>query len=166
MHCAKGFETTRRGSLINSPSVRPHTALLSPFRALEISVGNLLGLGHGRIATAFPITPESDNRPHFGNPVIGIYAQYEYDMQDFIKRHPFPGPGLAVRILGDVTQEGALDLLRKVDDVYINAIRRAGLYDEIWQVWLQHLYRTTVPALNIGPLCPNFQVYYLHFSGL
>lgn len=38
-----------------------------------------------------------------------------------------------MRILGDVTQEGALDLLRKVDDVYISAIRRHGLYDEIWQ---------------------------------
>jgi GMP synthase PP-ATPase subunit len=39
-----------------------------------------------------------------------------------------------VRILGDVTQKGALDLLRKADDIYINAIRRHGLYDDIWQV--------------------------------
>lgn len=54
-------------------------------------------------------------------------------LQDFIKRHPFPGPGLAVRVLGDVTREGALDLLRQVDDVYVSAIRRHGLYDEIWQ---------------------------------
>jgi GMP synthase (glutamine-hydrolysing) len=55
-------------------------------------------------------------------------------MQDFIKRHPFPGPGLAVRILGDVTDPKALSVLRQVDEIYINAIRRAGLYDSIWQV--------------------------------
>ena len=47
-------------------------------------------------------------------------------------RHPFPGPGLAIRVLGDVTEE-KLDVLRRVDDVFIRSLREFGLYDEIWQ---------------------------------
>ena len=47
-------------------------------------------------------------------------------------RHPFPGPGLAVRILGPVTQE-RLDMLREADEIFIAELRKAGLYDEIWQ---------------------------------
>ena len=47
-------------------------------------------------------------------------------------RHPFPGPGLAVRILGPVTQE-RLDILREADEIFIAELRRAALYDEIWQ---------------------------------
>ena len=54
--------------------------------------------------------------------------------EQFIKRHPFPGPGLAVRVLGDVTEAGKLDTLREVDEIFINTIREYGLYDEIWQV--------------------------------
>ena len=47
-------------------------------------------------------------------------------------RHPFPGPGLAVRILGPITQE-RLDMLREADEIFIAELRKAGLYDEIWQ---------------------------------
>jgi len=47
-------------------------------------------------------------------------------------RHPFPGPGLAIRILGEVTRE-SLDILRAVDKIFIDEIRQANLYDEIWQ---------------------------------
>jgi GMP synthase (glutamine-hydrolysing) len=47
-------------------------------------------------------------------------------------RHPFPGPGLAVRILGPITQE-RLDMLREADEIFIAELREAGLYDEIWQ---------------------------------
>ena len=47
-------------------------------------------------------------------------------------RHPFPGPGLAVRVIGPVTRE-RLDILREADEIFITAIRAAGLYDEIWQ---------------------------------
>ncbi len=47
-------------------------------------------------------------------------------------RHPFPGPGLAVRILGPVTQE-RLDMLREADEIFIVELQKAGLYDEIWQ---------------------------------
>ncbi|MCZ6676485.1 MAG: glutamine-hydrolyzing GMP synthase [Candidatus Poribacteria bacterium] len=49
-----------------------------------------------------------------------------------IKRHPFPGPGLAVRVLGEITQE-RLDILREADEIFITELRKAGLYDEIWQ---------------------------------
>ncbi|WP_027482430.1 glutamine-hydrolyzing GMP synthase [Deinococcus pimensis] len=47
-------------------------------------------------------------------------------------RHPFPGPGLAIRILGDVTRE-KLDVLRRVDDIFISGLREFGLYDQTWQ---------------------------------
>ncbi len=52
----------------------------------------------------------------------------------FIRRHPFPGPGLAVRIMGEVTRE-RLDLLRRADRVVTDEIRAAGLYDELWQAF-------------------------------
>ncbi|CAH1451405.1 unnamed protein product [Lactuca virosa] len=53
----------------------------------------------------------------------------------FLKRHPFPGPGLAVRIPGDVTQGNALEILRQVDEIFIQAIKEGGIYDEIWQAF-------------------------------
>ncbi|MDP2332203.1 MAG: glutamine-hydrolyzing GMP synthase, partial [Reyranella sp.] len=53
---------------------------------------------------------------------------------DLVNRHPFPGPGLAIRIPGDITKE-KLDLLRQVDAVYLDEIRKSGLYDEIWQAF-------------------------------
>ena len=52
----------------------------------------------------------------------------------FIRRHPFPGPGLAIRIPGPVTRDKA-DLLRRADAIYLEEIREAGLYDEIWQAF-------------------------------
>ena len=52
----------------------------------------------------------------------------------FIRRHPFPGPGLAIRIPGPVNREKA-DLLRRADAIYLEEIREAGLYDEIWQAF-------------------------------
>jgi hypothetical protein len=55
-------------------------------------------------------------------------------MTSSYRRHPFPGPGLAVRVLGDVTEGNKLDVLREADEIFINAIREYGLYDEIWQV--------------------------------
>jgi GMP synthase (glutamine-hydrolysing) len=50
----------------------------------------------------------------------------------FVARHPFPGPGLAIRIPGEVTEEKC-DILRKADAIYLEEIRNAGLYDAIWQ---------------------------------
>ena len=52
--------------------------------------------------------------------------------EHLITRHPFPGPGLAVRILGDITRE-KVRVLQDADDIYIRNLREAGLYDEIWQ---------------------------------
>ncbi len=52
----------------------------------------------------------------------------------FVGRHPFPGPGLAIRCPGEITRE-KLDILRLADDIYIEEIRRAGLYDDIWQAF-------------------------------
>lgn len=63
----------------------------------------------------------------------------------FISRHPFPGPGLAVRVLGDVTEGDALDVLRHVDEVYVQTIRDYGLYDKIWQAFAVFL-----PVRSVG----------------
>jgi GMP synthase (glutamine-hydrolysing) len=50
---------------------------------------------------------------------------------DMVWRHPFPGPGLAIRIVGDITKE-RLDILRHADDIVVEEIKRAGLYRELW----------------------------------
>ena len=52
--------------------------------------------------------------------------------QSVLGRHPFPGPGLAVRIVGAITKE-RLDVLREADQIFVSELRRAGLYDDIWQ---------------------------------
>ncbi len=64
--------------------------------------------------------------------------------EEIVGRHPFPGPGLAIRVLGPVTEE-RLDLLRKVDAVYIEEIRQAGLYDQIWQA-----FAVLLPIKSVG----------------
>jgi len=65
----------------------------------------------------------------------------------FIGRHPFPGPGLAIRCPGEITRE-KLDILRKADAVYIDQIRRHGLYDEIWQAFVAILPVRTVGVMG------------------
>ena len=55
----------------------------------------------------------------------------------FLGRHPFPGPGLAVRCLGELKKE-RLDILREADAIFIEEIRKAGLYDSIWQAFCLH----------------------------
>lgn len=64
--------------------------------------------------------------------------------EDFVKRHPFPGPGLAIRMPGEITEE-KLQILRKADDVYLDEIRKAGLYDEIWQA-----FAVLLPVKSVG----------------
>ncbi len=66
-----------------------------------------------------------------------------------VGRHPFPGPGLAIRIPGEVTREKA-DLLRKVDTIYLEEIRAAGLYDAIWQAFAVLLPVRTVGVMGDG----------------
>ncbi|WP_426255322.1 glutamine-hydrolyzing GMP synthase [Sphingomonas sp. DC2300-3] len=62
----------------------------------------------------------------------------------FVGRHPFPGPGLAIRIPGEVTQERC-DILRKADAIYLEEIRNAGLYDAIWQA-----FAVLLPVRSVG----------------
>src|SRR5438045_2215541 len=67
----------------------------------------------------------------------------------FVGRHPFPGPGLAIRCPGDITRE-KLDILRKADAVYIDQIRKHGLYDDIWQAFAVLLPVKTVGVMGDG----------------
>ena len=62
----------------------------------------------------------------------------------FVGRHPFPGPGLAIRIPGEVTEERC-DILRKADAIYLEEIRLAGLYDAIWQA-----FAVLLPVRTVG----------------
>jgi GMP synthase (glutamine-hydrolysing) len=64
--------------------------------------------------------------------------------EELVGRHPFPGPGLAVRVLGAVTRE-RVDVLRESDAIYIEEIRAAGLYDEIWQA-----FAVVLPVRSVG----------------
>jgi GMP synthase (glutamine-hydrolysing) len=66
-----------------------------------------------------------------------------------VGRHPFPGPGLAIRVPGAVTRE-KLDLLRRADAVYLDEIRKAGLYDAIWQAFAVLLPVRTVGVMGDG----------------
>jgi GMP synthase (glutamine-hydrolysing) len=59
-------------------------------------------------------------------------------------RHPFPGPGLGIRILGDVTAE-KVDVLQKADHIFINGLREHGLYDKVWQAGVMLL-----PVQSVG----------------
>jgi GMP synthase (glutamine-hydrolysing) len=61
-----------------------------------------------------------------------------------ILRHPFPGPGLAVRLPGEITRDD-LDLLRRVDRIFIEALRREGLYDNVWQA-----FAVLLPVRSVG----------------
>ena len=62
----------------------------------------------------------------------------------FVGRHPFPGPGLAIRCPGEISRD-RLDILRLADAIYIEEIRRAGLYDDIWQA-----FAVLLPVRTVG----------------
>ncbi len=64
--------------------------------------------------------------------------------QHVVGRHPFPGPGLAIRILGEVTEE-KIKILQEADAIYIEEIRKAGLYDKIWQA-----FSVLLPVKTVG----------------
>jgi GMP synthase (glutamine-hydrolysing) len=64
--------------------------------------------------------------------------------EEMIGRHPFPGPGLGIRVLGPVSRD-KLDVLRKADAIYLEEIREAGLYDEIWQA-----FAVLLPVRSVG----------------
>jgi GMP synthase (glutamine-hydrolysing) len=69
--------------------------------------------------------------------------------QAFVGRHPFPGPGLAIRIPGDITRD-KLNILRRADAIYLEEIRKAGLYDAIWQAFAVLLPVRTVGVMGDG----------------
>jgi len=64
--------------------------------------------------------------------------------EKFVGRHPFPGPGLAIRLPGGVSPE-KLDILRQADAIYLDEIRKAGLYDKIWQA-----FAVLLPVQTVG----------------
>ncbi len=72
--------------------------------------------------------------------------------EEMVGRHPFPGPGLAIRVLGAVDQQ-SLDTLRKADAIYLEEIREAGLYDDIWQAFAVFL-----PIRSVGVM-GDFRTY-------
>jgi GMP synthase (glutamine-hydrolysing) len=74
--------------------------------------------------------------------------------EDLIWRHPFPGPGLAVRILGSITKE-RLDLLRRADAIFVDEVKKAGLYREIWQGFVVLLPVKSVGVMGDGRTYEN-----------
>ncbi|MFQ5797516.1 MAG: glutamine-hydrolyzing GMP synthase [Bacteroidota bacterium] len=64
--------------------------------------------------------------------------------EEFIGRHPFPGPGLAVRVLGEVTRE-KLAIVREADDIFIRELRKSGLYEDVWQA-----FAVLLPIRSVG----------------
>jgi GMP synthase (glutamine-hydrolysing) len=64
--------------------------------------------------------------------------------ESMVRRHPFPGPGLAIRIPGEITRE-KLQILRRADRVYLDEIQKAGLYDQIWQA-----FAVLLPVRTVG----------------
>jgi len=63
---------------------------------------------------------------------------------EILKRHPFPGPGLAIRIIGEVNKED-LEILRRADYIFIEELKREGLYDRVWQA-----FAVLLPVKSVG----------------
>jgi len=78
--------------------------------------------------------------------------------ESFIARHPFPGPGLAIRCPGEITEE-KLEILRNADEIYINEIKNAGLYDEIWQA-----FAVLLPTRSVGVMGDGMTADIYHFN--
>ncbi|MGK7313055.1 MAG: glutamine-hydrolyzing GMP synthase [Candidatus Longimicrobiales bacterium M2_2A_002] len=72
--------------------------------------------------------------------------------EELVARHPFPGPGLAVRILGEITRD-RLTVLREADAIFLDEIRSAGLYDDIWQA-----FAVLLPIRSVGVM-GDFRTY-------
>ena len=68
---------------------------------------------------------------------------------EFVNRHPFPGPGLGIRVLGEITKKN-VEILRKADEIFINKIKENGLYDKIWQAFC-----VLLPVKTVGVMGDN-----------
>lgn len=100
---------------------------------------------------ASPLVEKKRNAGLVLEPLAALYKDEVRDLgtllglpREIVGRHPFPGPGLGVRILGAVTRERC-DVLREADALYIQALRDAGLYDEIWQA-----FAVLLPIQSVG----------------
>ena len=69
--------------------------------------------------------------------------------KEFLNRHPFPGPGLAIRVLGQINKQN-ISILQKADDIFINKIKKEGLYDKIWQAFC-----VLLPVKTVGVMGDN-----------
>lgn len=100
---------------------------------------------------ASPLVAEKRKQGLLLEPLSGLYKDEVRTLgellglsEQVIKRHPFPGPGLAVRILGPVTKERC-DTLREADAIFISELKKRGLYDEIWQA-----FSVLLPIQSVG----------------
>jgi GMP synthase (glutamine-hydrolysing) len=75
--------------------------------------------------------------------------------KEIISRHPFPGPGLAIRMPGNITPE-KIKILKEADEIFINGLRRHNLYDKIWQA-----YAALLPVKTVGVMGDNRTYEYL-----
>ncbi|MNE74546.1 GMP synthase [glutamine-hydrolyzing] [compost metagenome] len=89
----------------------------------------------------------------FKDEVRRVGAQLDIP-QVILNRHPFPGPGLAIRILSDVTEQ-KVKTLQQVDDIFINGLREAGLYDQVWQAGAMLLPVSSVGVMGDGRTYEN-----------
>src|SRR5438270_747859 len=97
------------------------------------------------------VTDPEAKRKFIGSEFINVFEAEVRELgrelglpEAFVERHPFPGPGLAIRIPGEVSQERC-DILRKADAIYLEEIRNAGLYDAIWQA-----FAVLLPVRTVG----------------
>ena len=98
-----------------------------------------------------PLVEEKRNKGEIIEPLDCLYKDEVRKLgevsglsKNIIYRHPFPGPGLAVRILGDITREKC-DLLREVDYIFIDELKKRNLYDKIWQA-----FTVLLPIRSVG----------------
>ena len=97
-----------------------------------------LAVFSGRRHPAFPEVPTVRE--------LGVALGLPHEM---VWRHPFPGPGLAVRVLGELTEE-RIAIVREADDVFIKALREHGHYDSVWQA-----FAVLLPVKSVGVMGDN-----------